>query len=76
MRLKIEFDLVEDAKKQKEDFNVNTKILEKFKSNKKNFVKKYIEDMKNSIKSEFTFEDYRWVENLKVEIVEEIEVEV
>lgn len=70
MRLKIEFDLVENIEKQKEDWGVKPEIIAKFKDNKEEFHKKHIEDIKNVIKNEFTFDEYEWVENLKVEMVE------
>lgn len=71
MRLKIEFDLVENIEKQKEDWGVKPEIVEELENNKEEFFKKHIEDVKEAIKREFTFDEYEWVENLKVEMVEE-----
>lgn len=71
MRLKIEFDLVEDVEKQRKDWGVKPEIVEKIENNKEEFYKKHIEDIKHVIEREFTFDEYEWVENLKVEMVEE-----
>lgn len=71
MRLKIEFDLVENIEKQREDWEVKPEIVEKIENNKEEFYKKHIEDIKHVIESEFTFDEYEWIENLKVEVVEE-----
>lgn len=71
MRLKIEFDLVEDVEKQEKDWGIKPEVMSKYKSDKERFYKKHMEDIKETIKKEFTFDGYEWVENLKVKVVEE-----
>lgn len=71
MRLKIEFDLVENVEKQEKDFGIKPELISKYKSDKEKFYKKHMEDIKEAIKKEFTFDEYAWVENLKVKVVEE-----
>lgn len=71
MRLKIEFDLVEDVEKQEKDCGIKPEFMSKYKSDKERFYKKHMEDIKEAIKKEFTFDEYEWVENLKIRVVEE-----
>lgn len=72
MKLKIEFELVEDIEKQLRDWEPRKELItELFKNNKEKFYKKEINDVKVAIIKEFTFGEYEWVENLKVELVEE-----
>ena len=72
MKLKIEFDLMEDIEKQLMDWEPRKELItELFKNNKEKFYKKEINDVKVAIIKEFTFGEYEWVENLKVELVEE-----
>lgn len=72
MKLKIEFELMEDIEKQLMDWEPRKELItELFKNNKEKFYKKEINDVKVAIIKEFTFGEYEWVENLKVELVEE-----
>lgn len=71
MKLKIEFDLVEDIDKQIRDWESNSELITDFNNNKEQFYKKEIKDIKEAITKEFAFGEYEWVENLKVELVEE-----
>lgn len=71
MKLKIEFDLVEDIDKQIRDWESNPELIKEFNNNKEQFYEKEIEDIKEAITKEFTFGEYEWVENLKVELEEE-----
>lgn len=72
MKLKIEFELMEDIEKQLMDWEPRKELItELLKNNKEKFYKKEINDVKVAIIKEFTFGEYEWVENLKVELVEE-----
>ena len=71
MRLKIEFDLVEDVEKQEKDWGIKPEFISKYKNDKEKFYKKHMEDIKDAIKKEFTLDEYEWVENLKIRVVEE-----
>nr|WLJ26208.1 MAG: hypothetical protein [Firmicutes phage HS17]WLJ26211.1 MAG: hypothetical protein [Firmicutes phage HS17] len=71
MKLKIEFELMEDIEKQVRDWEPRPELITEFKNNKEKFYKKEINDVKEAITREFTFGEYEWVKNLKVELVEE-----
>lgn len=71
MKLKIEFDLVEDIDKQIRDWESKPELIREFNNNKEKFYKKELDDIREAITKEFTFGEYEWVENLKVELVEE-----
>lgn len=71
MKLKIEFDLVEDLDKQIRDWESKPELIREFNNNKEKFYKKELDDIREAITKEFTFGKYEWVENLKVELVEE-----
>lgn len=71
MKLKIEFDLVEDIDKQIRDWESKPELIREFNNNKEKFYKKELYDIREAITKEFTFGEYEWVENLKVELVEE-----
>lgn len=71
MKLKIEFELIEDIEKQIRDWESKPELIREFNNNKEKFYKKELDDIREAITKEFTFEEYEWVENLKVELVEE-----
>lgn len=71
MKLKIEFDLVEDIDKQIRDWESKPELIREFNNNKEKFYKKELDDIREAITKEFTFGEYEWVENLKVDLVEE-----
>lgn len=71
MKFKISFELVEDTDKQERDFGVSKEQLKRLHEKREQFIQKHIEYLKQSIKENYTFEDYEWVENLEIEEVEE-----
>lgn len=71
MKLKIEFELIEDIEKQIRDWESKPELIREFNNNKEKFYKKELDDIRETITKEFTFGEYEWVENLKVELMEE-----
>lgn len=71
MKLKIEFELIEDIEKQIRDWESKPELIREFNNNKEKFYKKELDDIREAITKEFTFGEYEWVENLKVELLEE-----
>jgi hypothetical protein len=71
MKLKIEFELIEDIEKQIRDWESKPELIREFNNNKEKFYKKELDDIREAITKEFTFGEYEWVENLKVELMEE-----
>lgn len=71
MKLKIEFELIEDIEKQIRDWESKPELIREFNNNKEKFYKKELDDIREAITKEFTFGEYEWVENLKAELMEE-----
>ena len=72
IKLNVSFDIIEDVKKQEEFFKITNE--EKQKMQTTNFLQKHIKDIEQEIKEMFTFDDFEWVENLKVKLID-VEVE-
>lgn len=70
MRFKISFDLIQDIEKQEKDFRVSEEKMKDFQENKDKYIDKHIREIKNMIIDDFSFKDYVYVENLKIEEVE------
>ena len=71
MRFRIRFDLVEDTDKQEKDFGISNEKRKEFRANREVLINKHIESLKEFIRDNYTFQDYQWVENLKIEEIEE-----
>lgn len=72
IKLNVSFDIIEDVKKQEEYFKITNE--EKQKMQTTNFLQEHIKDIEQEIKEMFTFDDFEWVENLKVKLID-VEVE-
>ena len=72
IKLNVSFDIIEDVKKQEEFFKITNE--EKQKMQTTNFLQEHIKDIEQEIKEMFTFDDFEWVENLKVKLID-VEVE-
>lgn len=73
IKLNVSFDFIEDVKKQEEFFKITNEEKQKI-MQATNFLQKHIKDIEQEIKEMFTFDDFGWVENLKVKLIE-VEVE-
>lgn len=72
IKLNVSFDIIEDVKKQEEYFKITNE--EKQKMQTTNFLQEHIKGIEQEIKEMFTFDDFEWVENLKVKLID-VEVE-
>ena len=69
IKLNVSFDIIEDVKKQEEFFKITNEEKQKVMQTT-NFLQKHIKDIEQEIKEMFTFDDFEWVENLKVKLIE------
>ena len=69
IKLNVSFDIIEDVKKQAEFFKITNEEKQKVMQTT-NFLQKHIKDIEQEIKEMFTFDDFEWVENLKVKLIE------
>lgn len=73
IKLNVSFDIIEDVKKQEEYFKITNEEKQKVMQTT-NFLQEHIKDIEQEIKEMFTFDDFEWVENLKVKLID-VEVE-
>lgn len=71
MKTKIEFYFNEDIEKQIRDFNIDSKKVKDYESDKDKYHKMMIKEIEKSIKSVLECEGYTYVEDFKAEVVEE-----
>lgn len=69
MKLQVKFDYIHNIEKQMEEMPEET--IREYKENTDEFVKQGIEEFKEDLKSELNNDDYCWIENLDVKVVEE-----
>ena len=69
MKLQVKFDFIHSMEKQMEE--APEEIIREYKENPDEFIKQGIEDIKKDLKNELNCEDYCWIENLDVKVVEE-----
>lgn len=69
MRFTIKFDLVQNIEKQMEF--ATEEELKKYEENKEKFIKEFMERFEGELKNKLDFKDYRWVENVEVEMSDE-----
>lgn len=68
MKLQVKFDFIHNMEKQME--NAVEEELKLYKENPEEFFKKSIERLKKEFKDELNNDDYCWIENLEVKVVE------
>lgn len=68
MKLQVKFDFIQNLEKQIE-VAPEEKIRE-YKENPDEFIKQRIEDFKKYLKNDLKCDDYCWIENLDVKVVE------
>lgn len=71
MKTKIEFYFNEDIEKQIRDFNIDSKKVKDYESDKDKYHKMMTKEIEKSIKSVLEREGYTYVEDFKAEVVEE-----
>ena len=69
MRFTIKFDLVQNIEKQME--LVTEEELKKYEENKEKFIKEFMKRFEGELKNKLDFKDYRWIENVEVEMKDE-----
>ena len=69
MKLQVKFDLIHNLEKQMEE--APEEIIREYKENPDEFIKQGIENIKKGLKNELNCDDYCWIENLDVKVVEE-----
>ncbi len=69
MRFTIKFDLVQNIEKQME--LVTEEELKKYEENKEKFIKEFMKRFEGELKNKLDFKDYRWIENVEVEMSDE-----
>lgn len=69
MKLQVKFNYIQNLEKQMEE--MPEEIIRKYKENPDEYIKQGIEDIKKDLKNELNYEDYCWIENLDVKMVEE-----
>lgn len=72
MKLQVKFDYIQNLGKQMEE--APEEIIRKYKENPDEFIKQVIEqfkkDLKKDLKNDLNYDDYCWIENLDVKVVE------
>lgn len=68
MKLQVKFDMIQNLDKQMED--ATEEELKTYKENKEEFFEKSAEIFKQVLKDKLNCEDYYWIENLDVKVVE------
>ena len=68
MRLQVKFDFIQNLEKQIED--ATEEELREYRKNKEEFFEKSVESFKQALKDELNYDDYCWIENLDVKVVE------
>ncbi|WP_277220692.1 hypothetical protein [Peptoniphilus vaginalis] len=69
MKLQVKFDFIHNMEKQMEE--MPEEAIREYKENPDEFIKQGIEEFKEDLKSELNNDDYCWIENLDVKVVEE-----
>ncbi len=69
MRFTIKFDLVQNIEKQMKF--ATEEELEKYEENKEKFIKEFMKRFEVELKNKLDFKDYRWIENVEVEMSDE-----
>lgn len=69
MRFTIKFDLVQNIEKQMEF--ATEEELKKYEENKEKFIKEFMKRFEGELKNKLDFKDYRWIENVEVEMSDE-----
>ena len=64
MKLQVKFDYIHSVEKQRE------KAFRKYKENPEVFIEEFIEGYKQALKKQLSYDDYYWIENLDVKVVE------
>lgn len=68
MKLQVKFDFIHNLDKQMEE--ASEEELREYKENRELFMTKGIADFKGFLKQELNYDDYCWIENLDVKVVE------
>lgn len=69
MKLQVKFDFIHNMGKQTEE--MPEEAIREYKENPDEFIKQGIEDFKEDLKNDLNYDDYCWIENLDVKVVEE-----
>lgn len=69
MKLQVKFDFIQNLEKQMEE--AFEEELRLYKENPDEFIKLGIEKIKIKLKNDLNSDDYCWIENLDVKVVEE-----
>lgn len=68
MKLQVKFDLIHNMEKQMEE--ATEEELREYRENKEEFIAQGIEQLNQTLKDELEYDDYCWIENLDVKVVE------
>ena len=71
MKLQVKFDFIQNLEKQLEEATEEDRRL--YKENTEEFFKRGVENLKETLKNELNGDDYYWIENLDVKVVEKWE---
>lgn len=72
MKLQVKFDFIHNMEKQMEDATKEElREYKEYRENKEEFLKELVESFKQALKIELNYDDYCWIENLDVKVVEE-----
>lgn len=69
MKLQVKFDMIQNLDKQMED--ATEEELGAYRENKEEFFDRLVDIFKQALQDELNCDDYCWVENLDVKVVEE-----
>lgn len=69
MKLQVKFDLIHNMEKQMEE--MPEEAIREYKENPDEYIKQGIERFKEDLKNDLNYDDYCWIENLEVKVVEE-----
>lgn len=74
MKLQVKFDFIHNMEKQMEDATKEElrelREYREYRENKEEFLEELVESFKQALKIELNYDDYCWIENLDVKVVE------
>lgn len=74
MKLQVKFDFIHNMEKQMGDATEEElrelREYREYRENKEEFIEELVESFKQALKIELNFDDYCWIENLEVKVVE------
>ena len=68
MKLQVKFDFIQNLEKQMKE--TPEEIVREYQENPDEYIKQEIEQFKTDLKNDLNYDDYCWIENLDVKVVE------